>query len=125
MLRGARGSPDRGVGLEVYQRRPRKQKPSSHSKGSADSCPKPSLLRKSYDIMSQSVLPGLPGFNPDDLQPWTVSVVVSMTILALTSVGVRLISRRIKGQPLWWDDYMILFSMVSHRSESTTTECNS
>jgi hypothetical protein len=74
--------------------------------------------------MSQSVLPGLPGFNPDDLQPWTVSVVVSMTILALTSVGVRLISRRIKGQPLWWDDYMILFSMVSHQSEFTTTERN-
>jgi hypothetical protein len=57
----------------------------------------------------------LPGFNPDNIQPWTVSVVVSMTILALTSVGVRLISRRIKGQPLWWDDYMILFSMVRIR----------
>ena len=65
--------------------------------------------------MTQSQLPGLPGFNPDNIQPWTVSVVVSMTILALTSVGVRLVSRRIKGQPLWWDDYMILFSMVSNR----------
>ena len=75
--------------------------------------------------MSESVLPGLPGFNTDNLQPWTVSVVVSMTILALASVGLRLISRRIKGQPLWWDDYMILFSMVSYLSESTTMESNS
>jgi hypothetical protein len=25
---------------------------------------------------------------------------------------------------LWWDDYMILFSMVSYRSENTRTECN-
>ena len=75
--------------------------------------------------MSESVLPGLPGFNTDNLQPWTVSVVVSMTILALASVGLRLISRRIKGQPLWWDDYMILFSMVSYQSESTTMESNS
>lgn len=63
--------------------------------------------------MAESVLPGLPGFNPDNLQPWTVAVVVSMTILALMSVALRLVSRRIKGQPLWWDDYMILFSMVS------------
>ena len=62
--------------------------------------------------MAESQLPGLPGFNPHNIQPWTVSVVVSMTILALLSVGLRLMSRRIKAQPLWWDDYMIVFSMV-------------
>ena len=74
--------------------------------------------------MAQSQLPGLPGFNPDNIQPWTVSVVVSMTILALTSVGVRLISRRIKGQPLWWDDYMILFSMVSNATMERYEDSN-
>lgn len=62
--------------------------------------------------MAQSQLHGLPGFNADNIQPWTVSVVVAMTILALVSVALRLLSRRIKGQPLWWDDYMIVFSMV-------------
>jgi len=62
--------------------------------------------------MPESQLPGLPGFNSRNIQPWTVSVVVSMTILALLSVGLRLMSRRIKAQPLWWDDYMIVFSMV-------------
>jgi hypothetical protein len=62
--------------------------------------------------MTESQLPGLRGFNPHNIQPWTVSVVVSVTILALISVALRLFSRRIKGQPLWWDDFMIIFSMV-------------
>lgn len=62
--------------------------------------------------MAESQLPGLPGFNPHTIQPWTVSVVVSMTILSLVSVALRLVSRRIKKQPLWWDDYMIIFAMV-------------
>jgi len=65
--------------------------------------------------MAESQLPGIPGYDPNDIQPWTVSVVVSMTILALASVALRLVSRRIKGQPLWWDDYMIIFSMVSNQ----------
>ncbi|KAK0388882.1 hypothetical protein NLU13_5125 [Sarocladium strictum] len=59
----------------------------------------------------KSQLPGLPGFDADNLQPWTVRVVVSMTVLALTSVGLRVLSRRLKSQPLWWDDWMVLFSM--------------
>ncbi|KAM0723493.1 hypothetical protein Q7P37_000480 [Cladosporium fusiforme] len=60
---------------------------------------------------SDSQLPGIPGYDPHNIQPWTVAVVVSMTILALVSVALRLVSRRIKGQNLWWDDYMIIFSM--------------
>lgn len=58
-----------------------------------------------------SVLPGLPGFNPDNLQPWTVQVIVTMTVLALFCVVLRIVSRRIREQPLGWDDYMIIFSM--------------
>lgn len=61
----------------------------------------------------KSALPGLPGYNPEDLQPWTVGVVVSMTVLALVSVGLRLVSRRLNRQALWLDDKMIVFSMVS------------
>lgn len=60
----------------------------------------------------QSQLPGLPGYDPDNIQPWTVQVVASMTVLAVVSVGLRLVSRHIMGQKLWWDDWMILFSMV-------------
>ena len=61
----------------------------------------------------QSRLPGLPGFDPDNIQPWTVRVISSMTVLAVLAVGMRLSSRHIMGQKLWWDDYMIIFSMVS------------
>ncbi|KAH8686414.1 hypothetical protein BGZ61DRAFT_454454 [Ilyonectria robusta] len=59
---------------------------------------------------SESQLPGLPGYDPHDLQPWTMQVVVSMTVLSLTSVALRLLSRHLKGQQLWWDDWVILFS---------------
>ncbi|KAF3358856.1 hypothetical protein VDGD_09340 [Verticillium dahliae] len=62
-------------------------------------------------MSSKSQLPGLPGYNPDNLQPWVIQVVVSMTVLALASVVLRLFSRRFKGQELWWDDWMIIFSM--------------
>lgn len=58
------------------------------------------------------MLPGLPGYHPDNLQPWLVAVVVSMTVLALVAVGLRLLSRRMKHQQLWLDDKMIMFSMV-------------
>lgn len=63
--------------------------------------------------MAESQLPGLPGFDKHNIQPWTVEVVVSMTVLALVSCGLRLYSRHLKAQKLWWDDYVILFSMVS------------
>lgn len=68
----------------------------------------------------KSQLPGLPGFDPDNLQPWTVQVVSSMTVLALLAVGLRLVSRRIKAQKLWLDDWMIIFSMVRSRAEWLT-----
>lgn len=61
---------------------------------------------------SISQLPGLPGYDSNNLQPWTLQVVISMTVLALLSVGLRLLSRHIKVQKLWWDDWLILFSMV-------------
>ncbi|KAK2016456.1 integral membrane protein [Colletotrichum eremochloae] len=59
-----------------------------------------------------SQLPGLPGYDPQNLQPWTVQVVVSVTVLAVVSVALRLYSRQIKAQKLWWDDYLIVWSMV-------------
>ncbi|KAK7417437.1 hypothetical protein QQX98_004556 [Neonectria punicea] len=60
---------------------------------------------------SESQLPGLPGYNPHNIQPWIMQVVIIMTVLAVTSVGLRLVSRHLKGQKLWWDDWVILFSM--------------
>ncbi|KAI1504114.1 hypothetical protein F5X99DRAFT_373495 [Biscogniauxia marginata] len=53
----------------------------------------------------------IPGY-PDNLQPWTIAVCVSVTVLALICVGLRVLARREKGQALWWDDYMIIFSMA-------------
>ncbi|KAK1584958.1 uncharacterized protein LY79DRAFT_559905 [Colletotrichum navitas] len=59
-----------------------------------------------------SQLPGLPGYDPQNLQPWIVQVVVSVTLLAVLAVALRLYSRQVKGQQLWWDDYLIVWSMV-------------
>ncbi len=64
----------------------------------------------------KSPLPGLPGFDPDNLQPWTVQVVASVTVLAVVAVTLRIVSRKLKHQPLWWDDGMIVFSLVSRGS---------
>lgn len=58
------------------------------------------------------VLPGLPGFNQENLQPWIVQVTASTTVLALLCVVLRMVSRNIRKQPLGWDDYMIIFSFV-------------
>ncbi|KAL6874276.1 GPCR, PTH11-type [Trichoderma longibrachiatum] len=60
---------------------------------------------------SPSVLPGLPGYNPENLQPWTVQVVTAMTILAVGCVALRIVSRRLRKQKLEWDDRMIIFSV--------------
>lgn len=64
------------------------------------------------DPNAPSVLPGILGYDPQNLQPWSLQVVVSITTLALVAVGLRIWSRYLKGQALWWDDYMIIFSMV-------------
>lgn len=53
---------------------------------------------------------------PDNLQPWSISVVVAVTVLALLSVGLRLLARWEKRQELWWDDYLIVWSMVSKKT---------
>lgn len=50
--------------------------------------------------------------NSDSLQPWSIAVVTSMTVLALIVVGLRLLSRYVMAQRLWWDDWMILFSLL-------------
>ncbi|KAK3986391.1 hypothetical protein QBC44DRAFT_248392 [Cladorrhinum sp. PSN332] len=55
---------------------------------------------------------GLDGYHPDNLQPWMVEVVTTVTVLAVVCVGLRLFSRHLKGQTLWWDDWLIVFSMV-------------
>jgi hypothetical protein len=76
--------------------------------------PEPSSSSSSSptNIMSDSVLPGISGYDPHNLQPWTVAVVVSVTVLATVAVAIRLFSRHLKAQKLWWDDYMIIFSQV-------------
>ena len=75
--------------------------------------------------MADSVLPGIPGYDPHNIQPWTVEVMASVTVLAVVSVALRLYSRYLKGQKLWWDDYMIIFSQVclSRCAEVTAFHC--
>lgn len=45
-------------------------------------------------------------------QSWLIAVISVMEGLALLSVALRLISRRIRAQKLWWDDWLIILSMV-------------
>jgi hypothetical protein len=61
---------------------------------------------------SESQLPGINGFDTNNLQPWTVQVVASVTSIAVLAVMLRLVSRRLKRVKLWFDDYMIIFSLV-------------
>lgn len=51
--------------------------------------------------------------NEDSLQPWTVATVSAVTVLAFVAVCLRLLARFERKQKLWWDDWMILWSMVS------------
>lgn len=51
--------------------------------------------------------------NGDSLQPWTVATVSAVTVLAFVAVCLRLLARFERKQKLWWDDWMIIWSMVS------------
>ncbi|KAJ9209622.1 hypothetical protein DTO166G4_8794 [Paecilomyces variotii] len=50
--------------------------------------------------------------NASNLQPWSIATCVSVTGLAFVTVCLRLLSRYERKQKLWWDDYMVIFSMV-------------
>lgn len=47
-----------------------------------------------------------------NLQPWVTATTASVTVLAFVMVCLRLLARWERKQKLWWDDYMIMFSMV-------------
>lgn len=51
--------------------------------------------------------------SEDGMRAWAIGVIVAMTILSAASVVVRIISRRIRRQKLWWDDWLCVTSMVS------------
>ncbi|KOS23296.1 hypothetical protein ESCO_003405 [Escovopsis weberi] len=55
---------------------------------------------------------GLPGYSPENLQPWMLTVNFSITGVATLILLLRIASRRIRQQRLWWDDYTIIFSLV-------------
>src|SRR6266536_126075 len=61
--------------------------------------------------------------HSENLQPWTIATTASVTALALVAVCLRLLSRYEKKQKLWWDDWMILWSMVhtTHNSVNTSS----
>ncbi|PYH93222.1 hypothetical protein BO71DRAFT_355726 [Aspergillus ellipticus CBS 707.79] len=48
----------------------------------------------------------------EDLQQWATATTASVTVLAFLCVCLRVISRIERKQKLWWDDWMILFSMA-------------
>ncbi|KAJ5503224.1 hypothetical protein N7463_006098 [Penicillium fimorum] len=50
--------------------------------------------------------------DQDSLQPWSIATTASVTVLAFVTVCLRLLARYERVQKLWWDDYMIIFSML-------------
>ncbi|KAJ5228573.1 hypothetical protein N7489_009281 [Penicillium chrysogenum] len=50
--------------------------------------------------------------NQDSLQPWSIATTASVTVLAFVTVCLRLLARYERMQKLWWDDYMVIFSML-------------
>lgn len=46
------------------------------------------------------------------LQPWLIGIASSMAAVSVVFVGLRLISRRLMQQKLWWDDWLIMMSVV-------------
>ncbi|PWY74507.1 hypothetical protein BO94DRAFT_627361 [Aspergillus sclerotioniger CBS 115572] len=47
-----------------------------------------------------------------NLQPWATATTAAVTVLAFVCVCLRIISRLERKQKLWWDDWMIIFSMA-------------
>ncbi|KAF3768837.1 hypothetical protein M406DRAFT_239568, partial [Cryphonectria parasitica EP155] len=60
---------------------------------------------------TSSSSPSTSSDNSDGMRSWLIGVVSSVAILATLLVGLRLISRRLAHQNLWWDDWVILLSM--------------
>lgn len=54
------------------------------------------------------------------MQGWAIRVIIGMTILSVVTVTVRIISRRMRRQKLWWDDWLCIISMVSQITYSTS-----
>ncbi|KAL6860846.1 GPCR, PTH11-type [Trichoderma novae-zelandiae] len=74
--------------------------------------PAEGIVMRAAAADTPSVLPGLPGFDAENLQPWIVQVATAMTILAVGCVVLRIVSRRLRKQKLEWDDKMIIFSVA-------------
>lgn len=56
---------------------------------------------------------GVPHYGPKGMRAWIIVVVTWMMTLACVSIILRVLSRRVRKQKLWWDDYLVMFSMVS------------
>lgn len=54
----------------------------------------------------------IPSWN-ETLQPDIYAALAVCHTLACAAVAMRLYARRLKAQPLWWDDWLILVALVS------------
>lgn len=54
--------------------------------------------------------------NEGNLQEWSIATTAAVTALAFVAVCLRLLARYERKQALWWDDWLIIFSMVSDNS---------
>ncbi len=68
---------------------------------------------------NESEFPDLPGYPKYDGRAYLTYVTSISVGIGTLSVLLRLVSRRINGQPWWWDDAMIIWSGVSFPSQGS------
>lgn len=44
---------------------------------------------------------------------WLISIICCIGVVAILFVALRLFSRRLMRQKIWWDDYLIIFALVN------------
>lgn len=54
----------------------------------------------------------VPNNEQTSLQQWLERIIVAMALLALLATSLRIGSRRLNGQALWWDDWFAVLNMV-------------
>lgn len=73
------------------------------------------VAHRGISTATQSLAKQLCPVLKENRTPEVVSVMIVITVLALASVIFRVVSRKIGHVKFWWDDYLILFVMVSFR----------
>ena len=71
-------------------------------------------------VATQSLAKQLCPVLNEDRKVEVIVVTTLVTVLALSAVILRMLSRKLGGVKLWWDDYLIFFAMVRDMGNKTS-----